>query len=104
MNSLVLFVGWTMAAVITVRCFMVIYSMDFSGRRCSMGMFWLFGLSYIALMMAALTAAIHIYDGESGTGEWLFLGASTGMILFDRRRRETREATRPHLNIGASKS
>lgn len=87
MSLLLIVLPWAMAAVIAFRCFMVLHGMRWRERRCSAVMYWLFGLSYITLMVASIGAAMHITEGEGITGDWLFLLASTGMILFDRRRR-----------------
>ena len=80
--------AWTLAIVVARRCFNVIYHMDVRARRCSLLQFWAFGLSYITLFLASVGAAIHIHEGQGTTGDWLFLIASAGLILFDRRRRE----------------
>lgn len=87
MSALVVFLAWVLAVTIAVRCFCVLHKMDMHSRRCSYGWFLAFGLSYATLMIAALGAAIHISEGHGITGDWLFLLASAGMIVFDRRRR-----------------
>ncbi len=79
--------AWVMALVISHRCFMVIYHMELRTRQCSLVQFWCFGLCYGVLMMAALGAAMHITEGIGITGDWLFLIASAGLILSDRRKR-----------------
>jgi len=79
--------AWAMATVIAHRCFMVIYHMDVMTRQCSLLRFWCFGLCYGVLMMASLGAAMHITEGTGITGDWLFLTASAGLILSDRRKR-----------------
>lgn len=89
MNDWLLYLfAWALALVIARRCFMVIYHMDFKARRCPALQFWGFGLSYIALFLAALGAAIHISEGQGITGDWLFLLASAGLIICDRRQRK----------------
>lgn len=88
MKALSVLIPWAMAALIAWRCFMVLHGMNIAARRCSLVHFWLFGLSYATLMIASIGAAIHITRGEGITGDWLFLMASTGMILFDRRSRQ----------------
>jgi hypothetical protein len=86
-HSLLILLPWLMAGVIAFRCFMVLHGMNWKERRCSVLLYWLFGASYITLMIASIGAAIHITQGEGITGDWLFLMASSGMILCDRRRR-----------------
>jgi hypothetical protein len=90
MTWLSIILAWALAAVVMRRCFMVIFHMDAGTRRCSLLQFWAFGLSYITLFLASLGAAIHISEGQGITGDWLFLSASAGLILFDRRPRRNK--------------
>ena len=80
-------IAWVLALVVAKRCFMVIYHMDVATRQCSLARFWVFGGCYGLLMVAALGAAAHITEGQGITGDWLFLIASAGLILSDRRKR-----------------
>lgn len=92
--------AWAMALVIAHRCFMVIYHMDVMTRQCSLARFWCFGLCYGVLMVASLGAAMHITEGTGITGDWLFLIASAGLILSDRRkRREVQRVTHSKFQI-----
>jgi hypothetical protein len=88
MTALSLLFAWALAAVVARRCYMVIYHMDVMTRQCSLLHFWAFGLSYITLFIASVGGAIHITEGQATTGDWLFLLASAGLILSDRRRRK----------------
>lgn len=86
-----------LAAVIAIRCVRVIHNMNPSKRN-GIGYFhWLaFGISYGVLCIAAIGAALHICNGTGIIGDWLWLGASTGLILFDRRaRRDSKTGSRP---------
>ena len=92
--------AWMLAFVIARRCFMVIYHMDYNTRQCSRLRFWCFGLCYCVLMVAALGAAAHIHEGQGITGDWLFLIASAGLIVSDRRkRREVQHVTHSKFQI-----
>lgn len=75
------------AGVVTVRCFCVIRKMQLRGRSCSYPRFLGFGVAYAVLMTAALWAAIELLQGSGGFRDLMWLAASAGLILFDRRRR-----------------
>ena len=84
--------AWGMAAIIFWRCMNVVRGMHFSTRRCALLHFYLFGAGYIMLAVAAIGAAMHISEGAGITGEWLWLTASTFLIVADRRRRRPLKA------------
>ena len=81
---------WAMAAVVAFRCFRVILHMNMRQRTAHYLKWLLFGLSYGVLMVAALGAAWHISTNQGTGGDALFLIASAGLIIFDRRRRDAR--------------
>jgi hypothetical protein len=89
MSAIFIVVAWVLAAIVARRCFMVVYHMDVVTRQCSLLQFWAFGLSYITLFIASVGAAFHITEGQAITGDWLFLMASAGLILSDRRKRKS---------------
>ena len=82
-NLLALF----MAAVILVRAVCVLHGMDFKTRSRNYVMWLLFGCSYIALAVAGLGSALQIFEDRGNVGDWLWLFASFGLIVFDRRAR-----------------
>jgi hypothetical protein len=48
---------------------------------------WLaFGGSYALLAMASMGSMAHIIEGQGTYPDWIWLTASCGLILFDRRR------------------
>lgn len=87
MTTLLNLLAWVMAAVVIRRAFMVIFHMDRTDKSVPTWKFYGFGFSYALLFMAAAGAAIHITEGEGITGDWLFLIASSGLIVCDRRKR-----------------
>jgi len=73
--------------VIFVRALNVLRKMNVH-ERSEHYLAWLaFGLSYALLAVAAAGAVIAIWSGEFAFGHLIWLGASAGLILFDRRRR-----------------
>lgn len=86
---LILF-AFLMAATIMVRAICVIYHAYYKTHPRSKLHFAGFGYSYVALGAAAATALAYVFTNHFVYGQWavwLFLAASAGMILFDRRPR-----------------
>lgn len=81
-------VAMLLFGAILVRCAWVVNALRFTDRG---GRSWLaweaFGLSYCVLVLAAGGSAWQIAQGRHCVGDWLWLIASAGLILFDRRRR-----------------
>jgi len=75
---------------ILIRCALVVNALRFVDRG---GRSWLaweaFGLSYCVLVIAAGRSAWQIVHQCPTVGDWLWLVASTGLIVFDRRRKGT---------------
>lgn len=79
-----------MAAIIMVRAVCVIYHAYYKTHPHGKLNFVGFGYSYIAFGAAAATALAYLLTDQIAYGKaaaWLFLAASSGMILFDRRSR-----------------
>lgn len=79
-----------MAAIIMVRAVCVLYHAYYKTHSRGKLHFAAFGYSYVAFGAAAATALVYLLTNHSGYGQaaiWLFLAASAGMILFDRRHR-----------------
>ncbi len=80
-----------MAAVIMVRAVCVLYHAYYKTHSRSKLHFAGFGYSYVAFGAAAATALAYLLTDQltyAKTAIWLFLAASSGMILFDRRSRK----------------
>lgn len=79
-----------MAAIIMVRAVCVIYHAYYKTHPRGKLHFVGFGYSYVAFGTAAATALAYLITDNFTYGKaaiWLFLAASSGMILFDRRHR-----------------
>jgi hypothetical protein len=79
-----------MATVVMVRAVCVIYKAYYKTHPRGNLHFALFGYSYVAFGVAAATALAYLITNDpaySRPAVWLFLAASAGMILFDRRPR-----------------
>ena len=73
--------------VIVGRAVGVLAGMDHTTRTVS-HMRWLaFGLSYLTLALAAIGSTWIIWQGKCTLGDYGWLAASSGLILFDRRPR-----------------
>lgn len=80
-----------MAAVIMVRAVCVLYHAYYKTHHRGKLNFAGFGYSYVAFGAAAATALAYLLTDQLAYGKtavWLFLAASSGMILFDRRHRK----------------
>ena len=80
-----------MATVVMVRAVFVIYKAYYKTHPRGNLHFVLFGYSYVAFGEAAATALAYLLTDQlayAKTAIWLFLAASSGMILFDRRSRK----------------
>lgn len=80
-----------MAAVIMVRAVCVLYHAYYKTHPLGKLHFAGFGYSYVAFGAAAATALAYLLTDQltyAKTAIWLFLAASSGMILFDRRHRK----------------
>lgn len=73
--------------VITWRCLTVLRGMHHRKAGCSYLQFLAFGLSYVALAVSAIGAAIIVAQGDFNLSHLGFLFSSAGLILFDRRKR-----------------
>lgn len=73
------------AGLIAWRVTSVLNHLDFRNRQHAYWRWLLFGLSYSVLLVAALGSTVQILEGRALIGDWLWLLASTGLILFDRR-------------------
>ena len=76
-----------MAALVLGRCGWVINTMDARARNRHYVPWLLFGLSYGLLAISACGSAAQVVEGHAGPGDWLWLTASVGLIVFDRRGR-----------------
>lgn len=76
-----------LSVIIAFRCIRVIHNMDLRHRSVSYWRWALFGLSYAVTCIAALGAAAHIIENHGNAGDWMWLSAGAGLILFDRRKR-----------------
>lgn len=74
-------------AVILVRVICVLDGLHWRDRTIPAWQFIGFGLSYILLAGAAAIVCIGIHERQADPSDWMFLAASAGLILFDRRRR-----------------
>lgn len=90
MTALALF----LALIIALRCVRVIYHMDFKQRAIPYLQWLGFGVSYALLTVASLGAAVHILQGQGNPGDWGWLTASAGLILFDRRSRDNHKSAK----------
>lgn len=93
MLSIALFMGWlksavalALAGVIVARCVSVINCMHLRGRDRPYMPWLMFGGCYSLLAMASLGSAAHIIEGYGTAGDWIWLCASCGLIVFDRRK------------------
>lgn len=90
MNTVVLSVNLLATAcglIILARAVNIVRHMDVRNRR-EHYLHWLaFGVSYALLATAAAGALIAIWSGTLEIGYLAWLGASAGLIVFDRRRR-----------------
>lgn len=87
--------GTAAGLVILARAVGVIAGMDMRART-EHYLAWLgFGLAYAALAAAAAASVIALWTGGADLGTFAWLGASAGLILFDRRR--GRRQSRPSL-------
>ena len=94
------FLGTVCGVVIFARAVNVIRQMDFRTRG-EHYLAWLaFGLSYALLACAAAGAVLSIWSGNFAFGHLAWLGASAGLILFDRRRRaKEKEVADPEATV-----
>lgn len=76
----------TMAFTIVGRCVMVINSMHPESRDRRYCVWLAFGISYAMLALGGLGSMVQIIEGRGCAGDWIWLLASTGLIVFDRRR------------------
>ena len=89
-DHILMFLAGFMAVVIMVRAICVLYHAYYKTHARGKLHFAAFGYSYVAFGAAAATALVYLLTNHSGYGQaaiWLFLAASAGMILFDRRPR-----------------
>lgn len=81
------FMAVGMAGVVLARCAWVINHMQFRNRGRPYLSWLAFGASYAVLAISACGSAAQIVDGRAWPGDWMWLAASCGLILFDRRGR-----------------
>lgn len=89
-RDILIIIAGVLAATIMVRAICVIYHAYYKTHKRGKLHFAGFGYSYIALGAAAATALAYVVTGHFAYVQWavwLFLAASAGMILFDRRPR-----------------
>lgn len=75
------------AGVVLARCICILDNMDHRRRDESYLRFLAFGLSYVFLAVASLSAMFLCWDGVISLSGILFLLSSAGLILFDRRKK-----------------
>lgn len=76
-----------MAIVVAGRCCWVINHLNWRDRGRAYLPWLAFGASYALLAVCALGAAVQIVDGRAAAGDWMWLAASCGLIVFDRRKK-----------------
>lgn len=76
-----------MGALILARCAWVVNTLHPAARDRPYLPWLAFGVSYALLAISACGSAAQIVEGRAGAGDWLWLLASTGLIVFDRRGR-----------------
>ena len=89
-DHILMFLAGFMAVVIMVRAICVLYHAYYKTHARGKLHFAAFGYSYVAFGAAAATALAYLITNDptySRPAVWLFLTASAGMILFDRRPR-----------------
>lgn len=87
-NLLLMLIASLMAAIVIVRAICVLYHAYYKTHARGKLHFAGFGYSYVAFGAAAATALAYLITNHLAYGRaavWLFLAASAGMILFDRR-------------------
>jgi hypothetical protein len=82
----------SMFALILVRCAVVVNEMSFKGRNRSWVTWELFSGAYCLLVFSAGCSAYLLVTGYGTYRDWAWLMASTGLIVFDRRRRRNDDA------------
>jgi len=87
MNIAVALVAVGLAAIVLGRCAWVINHLSWRHRGRPYPAWLAFGLSYALLAICACGSAAQIVVGRAGAGDWLWLLASAGLIVFDRRGR-----------------
>lgn len=75
------------AGLIAWRVMSVLNHLNFHSRQHTYFRWLAFGLSYSLLLIAAFGSTVQILEGRAITGDWLWLLASAGLIVFDRRAR-----------------
>lgn len=92
MHAISMMLGALMAGVVLFRVISVLDHMTPGARGISYLRFLGFGLSYVFLAVACVIAEIGVIEQQADPSDWLFLGASAGLIVFDRRRRRNCES------------
>lgn len=93
MSTFMIIIAALLSLIVVVRSVCVLYHSHWSKCLCGRGFFWAFGFTYISLASAAVSSFIYLWtrDGRYLTlAMWLFLFGNAGLILFDRRKRDSR--------------
>lgn len=83
--AVAMMVAVTCAALVCWRATGVLNDQNIRSRVHGYPRWLAFGLSYSILMIAAIGSVVHIWQGHATTGDWLWLIAAGGLVVFDRR-------------------